>query len=414
MRRDERDESRRPTRRRRERFVTPKEIEIDIMRRNFSEQLRTDELEVRQSDGQMKQSENGLSIISDRFTSSQSKPGGGVFYAPPPPGFDRLRGVFIGYIPVVMEQPNSSSMSSSSSMSAPVSSRFQFSGRQSKFLFLYKNRFELGRNEIVFNATVRTKQLFKQGSEIPREYKGRVNNIYSDYRLCSSGPIVFDSETGLEFAMLITDQCIYALYSIGTVLHDPTMGSAQFCCVKEVWRRVGTDEEPVMVGIGLDQVNNRVRYYVDDIMVFEIVKLGRRLSHSTITVDNGEIASIVVPQEVRFGYGHFTFLDHQWPDSNLVHVDKLTDPNSVIYRSESGLCAISAPHTYKEILPDMLGRHLPIVPKHSFGAGDDQSIKFQFFDQGVISFISEMSAVEKQILYERIRDDNIIDDITLE
>lgn len=394
------------------RYVAPKEIDVEILVRNFAGATKLDELEVRQSDGEMKQSAFGLSIISERFTAAQSRPGGGVIYAVPPPGFDVLRNVFIGYIPVVMEHPGIPTSSSSAGLATPA--KFRFSSQHAKFLFIFKNQFELGHTEMIFNAEVRTKQMFKQGSEIPKEYKPRVQNIYADYRLCSSGPIVFDSETGLEFAMVVTDQCIYALYSRGTILHEPTYDMAQFCCVKQLWRRTGVDEDFINLSIGIDRPNNRVRYYVDKEAIFEINKLGRRLSQSDTVVDHGGPASIVTPQEVRFGYGHFTFLDHQWVGSNLVHVDKTTDPNSFIYRSESGLCAMQPVQHYKEVLPDMLGRHLPIIPKHTFAAAEDQSAKFQFFEQGMVSHISEMSIVEKQVLYERVSGDQIIDDVTLE
>lgn len=406
---------RRHRRQHRIRYMAPKEIDVDILTRNFSDSYSLDEMEVRQSDGVIKQTALGLSITSDNFTPTQSKVDGGIIYSVPPPGFDPLRGVFVGYIPVILDHtgiPTTSSSSQPDGRTAP--SRFYLSSPSSKFLFLFKNIFELGRTEMVFSVQVRAKQLFKQGSEIPRDFKGRVRNIHSDYRLCSAGPILFDSNTGLEFAMLVTDQVIYALYSRGTVMHEPTPDTAQFCCVKEIYRKTGAEEDFITLGIGLDRITNRVRYYIDKTVIFEINKLGRRLEDSVMTVDHGGAATILTPQSVRFGYGHFTFLDHQWPGSNLVHVDKTTDPNSIIYRSESGLCSVRPAHIYKEIIPDMLGRSLPIIPRHSFAAGDDHTDKFKYFGQGMISDISEIFIVEKQTLYERISGDKIIDDITLE
>jgi hypothetical protein len=259
----------------------------------------------------------------------------------------------------------------------------------------------LKHSELTLGVKLKTKQLFRTGQEIPIEFRQRVTNIYADYRLCSSGPIVFDPETGLEFAILLTDQMIYAVYSRATILFEPTMSTAHFCHVKEIWRRSGADPEPLRVSIGLNAKADYVRYYIEGEMVWEVTHLGRRLGLDTVTKDNSVATIKLNPKQVYFGLGHFSLLDHQFPGSSKIFSDTTTEIGVTIPRAASGLCRLYPDTDYREIIPDMLGRQINIRPDQSFAAPLGMP-NHRFFDQGIQTTLSDVFILEKRLGYEKI------------
>lgn len=348
-----------------------------------------EDFELLERDVEIKPESDGLKISSSRFLEPRPDPPS-VIYAPPPCEQILPDGRIRAYIPIIIEDPRILSTSSSSSISIVKPPN------QTKFLLMVKEEIPISSTLTSLEMTASSSQIFKPGAEFPREFRNRLRNIHSDYRLCSGGPIAYDPNTGLEFGFLMTNQAVYAVYGRKAWLseapsRDTSFVSARFAAAVKVQEK--SDEPFFKFRMVYDKNRNTMSYYIDDISVLIIRNLGHRLHEKYSTLDYGGESETLKPEFFKFGFGHFTFLDHQLPDNyarDMIYIDRDSDHLNIIYRSESGLCILHDDGVYREIYPDVRGVHGRIIPKYTFAVTHSAS-RFQYFDQGVISKIESIT-----------------------
>jgi hypothetical protein len=347
----------------------------------LGEKLDLESLEIREYDGIISKSVQGIQVDSSRFH-DLSLSASASSSAPPlislgPPTDPRL----LGYIPVL----------------APKDLRQELTSKETskaKFLLLLKQEFAVNQQEIFFEVVAGTNQIFKGSPPFPKEFRQRIRNIQSDYRLCSGGPMLYEPNLGLELGFLDTNQAIYIFYGRHTIFHSTKeVTGARFAAVNQVLRKGSSHRETHKFTIGVSP--SLIRWYLDDHPVFEVSHIGHRLLDRYQVLEHGGEASILKPQSFKFGFGHFTFLDHQLPQSTTF-IDRDTDPTNVTFRSETGLCMLEPELNYREVLPDIMGQQGPILPRYTFATTSDHS-RFRYFDQGVCSVIASMTVYRRRI-----------------
>lgn len=283
--------------------------------------------------------------------------------------------------------------------------------------------FDVRASETIAEVTLSAFQSFNAERPVPDEFRTRIRNIHADYRLCCSALSVYDTNSSIYAMFLLTNDAIYAYYerkpSNEVSLHTcknclhcgETECHASFASAVLVQMRgfrggKGSDmlDDFYRLGIGIDGLQGHINWYIDRRLVYSLNRIGYRLPDQYQVLERGGAPHLVSIESVRIGVGHYSFLDHQLPNNyarEMIFNDTSSDPNCPIPRSESGLVMINEKESYREILPDIFGRHGPIVPETSFAVPSGGSNKYRAFGQGVISCVRCVR------IFERLPEDSL-------
>lgn len=277
----------------------------------------------------------------------------------------------------------------------------------------YKTK-ELSEGEIIYEACVAAQQIISP-EIVPEIYRNRIRNIHEDYRLCSSGLVVYDEDSMITAKILFTNDWIYGYYDrrpgyklswiqsnnsyknciLGS--HDSNFSDyASFVSIVPLCKRgafspicrEGILDDYIRVGIGIDSCKGTIKFYVNRVEMFCIHKIGYRLDDKYQVTEYGGIPYLTVPGTLRFGFGHFSFLDHNIPNNYArQYITEVSDSNGYpIHRSRSGLAQLLPTDKYREPYPDFTGAYRLIDPATYFAyTGSDVSL-FNF-GQGMITRI---------------------------
>lgn len=274
-----------------------------------------------------------------------------------------------------------------------------------KYLAYHSEQFNVIGDEILYEVEMSACQVFEENRPIPREFIPRVQNIHQDYRLCCAASVLYDEVSMIGLYFLLTNDAIYAMYErrpgakIPKARATPGDDYASFVASKFLLKRgrghpKAEDilDDTYILAIGIDRISRCIRWYVNGIELWTVTQIGYRVEDQYMVLERGGNPVLVEMSQFSCGFGHFTFLDHQLPNNysrELVKKDTSTEQGGKVYRSESGLVMLNYPETYREVLPDVYGRHLPIIPTGTFAITAD-SEPHRLFGQGVISCIKSM------------------------
>lgn len=275
-----------------------------------------------------------------------------------------------------------------------------------KWLSFLKKSYLIKEGEFIYEACMSAQQLISPDI-VPKIYLNRIRNIREDYRLCCSGIVVYDEENKLTVKILFTDDWIYGYYErfpgykTGWTINKPNpfncLGDyAGFASIIPLCKRGansikcknGTLDDFENVGIGIDSCKGTIKFYVNRCEMFCINKIGYRLSDEYQVAEYGGIPYIVKPRCVKFGFGHFSYLDHNIPNNySRGYVVPTYDGNGYpIDRLASGLAQLMPTNKYREPYPDFMGEHSTIDPAVSFAySGEDEN--YLIFGQGMTTRI---------------------------
>lgn len=274
-----------------------------------------------------------------------------------------------------------------------------------KYLAYHSDEFNVIGDEVIYEIEMSACQVFEEQRPIPREFIPRVQNIHQDYRLCCSASVLYDEISMVGLYFLLTNDAIYGMYErkqgakIPKAHVTPADDHASFVASKFLIKRGRGHEkaedildDTYILAIGIDRISRCIRWYINGIELWTVTHIGYRVDDQFMVLERG--GSPVLTEITRFscGFGHFSFLDHQLPNNysrELVRKDTSTDNGGKVYRSESALVMLNFPETYREVLPDLYGRQLPIIPSGTFAITAD-SEAHKLFGQGVITCIKWM------------------------
>ena len=267
--------------------------------------------------------------------------------------------------------------------------------------------------EFIYEACISAQQIISP-EIVPTIYRNRIRNIYEDYRLCSSGLVVYDEESMITAKILFTNSWIYGYYErrpgYKTNWIDTTGTSdyAAFASIIPLCKRGSFDptcqegvlDDYVRVGIGVDSCKGTIKFYINRTEMFCVNKIGYRLDDRYQVTEYGGTPYLTVLGCLRFGFGHFSYLDHNIPNNYArQYMIEVLDTNGYpIYRSSSALAQLLPTNKYKEPYPDFIGDHKPIEQSSYFAySGSDKS--FFNFGQGMITRIKYIAGyiVKNQI-----------------
>ena len=278
-----------------------------------------------------------------------------------------------------------------------------------KWLCYYRQVVQIGGDETVYEATISGCQIFNPEIPVPRELLPRIRNVHEDYRLCCSALVLSDESSMVEAMFLITNDAIYALYqrlpseplNLRTAATSTSQDSvekrpASFASSVLLMRRgmggAGSSDlldDYYKLGLGVSDGGTSLVWYIDKLEVFRVRRIGYRLPDNYQVLEHGGVPQQVRINSFKAGFGNFTFLDHQLPHNysrSHVHLDSTSDPSCQVPRSESGLVMLADSTSYREVFPDVYGRHQPIIPETTFAiCTDDQ--KYRIFGQGAMTCV---------------------------
>lgn len=299
-------------------------------------------------------------------------------------------------------------------------------GDHVKFLMEIKDVYNIPKTsaELLYTVKISAKQYFRNTSSpagvIPSPFIARVNNIMADPRLCCSAITVFDDSTMMVYKTLLTNRMFYAYYGrrpnlkTSWVNGGPSQGEyASFASMVPLLSRgdkdvLNTSEGPlndfniVSIGFKYDNVHDRyqVTWYIDGVNVLSINQLGYRLSEQYQVFEQGGHQYRVGIGSLRFGIGHFSFLDYQLPNNYAKeHVYRDESQRYPIVRSSSGLVQLCPFNFYREVYPNFTGEHPDIIPKKSFAISIEESFddeNSRLFGQGMVTRISWMTVLIRE------------------
>ena len=247
-----------------------------------------------------------------------------------------------------------------------------------KWNVVYKNSFQVTNNETMFSMVLSCAQCFNEDKPIPNEFISRIKNIHEDYRLCCTSMMINDKKTSTSLGFLITNEVIYGFYNCGKME------------VFHIMNKVKCDnplQDTFKLAIG---VSRSIKWYINGCLLYTMPQLGCTTQNSTCVLRlKGEFGANNL-ESVSVGFGHFSFLDHQLPNKDKVIVDRSSDPNTHIPRSQSGLVMLRNNDKYLEVHPDTYGRYHPIVDSSSFAITNDSS-RYKIFGQGMITQVVEIN-----------------------
>lgn len=257
-----------------------------------------------------------------------------------------------------------------------------------KWLTLIRDSYPIENGEFIYEAQISAQQQISP-ERIPSIYRSRIRNINEDYRLCCSGIVVTDPENNLNIKILLTNDWIYGYYE-RSPKSSLTQDYAAFTSVIPLCKR--NHDDYVQIGIGIDVDQKKIKFYINHQEIFCIPRIGYRLSDQYQVNELGGTSHLILPNNLKFGFGHFTFMDHHLPNNYArQHIIENMDSNGYpIYRSASGLCQLLPTDNYRELYPDFTGKHSPIEPIISFGyTGTDSS--YLIFGQGMTTRIKYLA-----------------------
>jgi len=276
-----------------------------------------------------------------------------------------------------------------------------------KWLVFTRKSYQVYEGEFIYEACMSAQQLISPNI-IPDIYRNRIRNLHEDYRLCSSGIVVYDEDSMITTKILFTNDWIYGYYErrpgykSGWLTNNPTF---QFCCFGDyasfaaiipLCKRGSFApvchekilDDFVRVGIGIDSQKGTIKFYVNRIELYCIPKIGYRLSDTYQVSEYGGTPYLISSGSMKFGFGHFSYLDHNIPNNySRQYVIETLDSNGFpVHRLASGLAQLLPTDKYREPYPDFTGEHTSIDPNISFAYSGTDSNFFNF-GQGMITRI---------------------------
>lgn len=262
-----------------------------------------------------------------------------------------------------------------------------------KWLGILNESHKINSEEFIYEANMSAQQLITPDI-VPPIYRSRIRNIHEDYRLCSSGLVVYDEINMLAIMILFTDDWIYGYYECYS--RNPMSQNATFVSVIPLCKRGalsptckdGSLDDFVTVGIGIDSSKGTIKFYVNKMEMFCIPRIGYRLADQYQVNEFGGIPFLATPHTLKFGFGHFSFLDHNIPNNYArQYLTQISDPNGYnVYKSASGLAQLLPTEIYREPYPDYAGDYRPIDANISFAYSGTNKDYFNFH-QGMITQI---------------------------
>lgn len=291
--------------------------------------------------------------------------------------------------------------------------------------------------EFIYEAVIAAEQMITPAI-VPPIYASRIRNIYEDYRLCCSALSIYDPCSALTIQILFTNDWIYGYYARDPI-NKPNWNPEDVCnngivdyaaftsiiplckrgnfdpCAKIDNGSIGRLNDFVRVGIGIDINNGTIKYYIDRQEMYTIVRIGYRLADEYQVIDYGGVPYLTIPECMRFGFGHFTFLDHNIPNnySRQYVIEQLDSYGYPVHRLASGLAQILPTDKYREPYPDFSGTHTSIDASLSFAYSGDDSNMF-IFGQGMrtkIMYIAAYVIKTKIEMYKNLCNDAYICDV---
>lgn len=272
-----------------------------------------------------------------------------------------------------------------------------------KWLALGRKSYSVCEGEFVYEACMAAKQIIS-AEMIPEIYRDRIRNIKEDHRPCASALVMYDEENMITAKILFTDDWIYGYYErrpgykTSWTLNMSMMGDyAAFTSIIPLCKRGNFSSinnfqdrlnDYVRVGIGIDVSKGTIKFYVNRIEMFCIPRIGYRLDDQYQVSELGGTAYLTVPGCMRFGFGHFSYLDHNIPNNySREYVVQSKDSNGYsVHRLASGLAQLLPTDKYREPYPDFTGEYTTINPNLSFAyTGSDPN--YFNFGQGMITNI---------------------------
>ena len=290
-----------------------------------------------------------------------------------------------------------------------------------KLLAFSRKVYNVKQGEFIYEAYMTARQLITPDM-VPLIYRNRIRNIYEDYRLCCSGLVVYDEESMITAKILFTNDWIYGYYerrpgykptwNVGTKRHD----YAAFSSVIPLCKRTQSNnfyltgpasqsssdelrngectqkcDDYMRVGIGIDVGRGTIKFYVNRVEMFCIPRIGCRLGDNYQVSDYGGIPRLVTPRSLRFGFGHFSYLDHHLPNNYArQYVEtKLNDQGYPVHRLASALAQLLPSDLYREPYPNFAGEHVGIDPSVTFAYSGSHDTFFNF-GQGMITSIKSI------------------------
>lgn len=151
-----------------------------------------------------------------------------------------------------------------------------------------------------------------------------VDNPNDDLRLASFAMNSADFESFMVFDFFITNETIYAFYERLPFGQGGPLGYyASFSHQIPVAARNPNQQHHLK--IEYDREEGKVRWYVDDVEVFQVDKIGHRLDRQYLTLDHGGQEEIVDMKQLLCGMGTFSLLDAYRPTNvGLVKLGDVT------------------------------------------------------------------------------------------
>ncbi len=267
--------------------------------------------------------------------------------------------------------------------------------------------------ELFFETCISAKQRINL-TDIPLEFIPRIRNVKEDPRLACSAVCAFDETYSMAYMFLITDDMIYALYErtpnkdLENYISNPH-GIASFTSIIPLIKRSDSnilnksgDYSRLALSFKSNVYNDKniVSWYIDGVCLFQVSNLGCRLEDKYQVVDYGGINKKVGVGELKFGFGHYSFLDFQLVNNYSRELIKLDISGKFpIYRSASGLLKMRPVEEYKEPYPNFSGDHSRIVSSVSFAANEISQLNGENMMSQVICF---SRGVQTKIKYFKV------------
>lgn len=270
-----------------------------------------------------------------------------------------------------------------------------------KWLAFLCKSYGVNEGEFIYEACMSAQQIIIP-EIVPPIYRNRIRNINEDYRLCSSALVVYDEENMITVKILFTNDWIYGYYErrpgykTGWGSNFFSMGDyAAFTsiiplCKRGLFNPISINgysklDDTVRVGIGIDARKGTIKFYVNREEMYCIPRIGYRLADQYQVSELGGVPYLVTPACMRFGFGNFSFMDHNIPNNydRQYIIEQIDSTGYPVYRLASGLAQLLPTDKYREPYPNFSGTYNVIDPNISFGYTGTDPNMFNF-GQGTI------------------------------
>ena len=231
-----------------------------------------------------------------------------------------------------------------------------------KWLRYYKTLIPLcDSHEVIFEANIAAQQFIPIPEAIPVDMRPRIRNVNDDIRLASAALNLLDQSTWMVFDFFMSNTSIYAFYerlpngkpSFGGNLED----YAAFSNAIWVAPRSGVDplSDVIKLAIGIHSGKGIVTWYVNDIPVFSINRIGYRTHEEYRLLDHGGPERIVNLSSISVGFGTFSLLDMALPNNYARNYVVAVGPNDNQREiNASALVQLDVDARYRELFDDPL------------------------------------------------------------